>query len=471
MIFSSSCQSMKPPKSPHLSAIAFLALLFFFAPQRAEAEDYKFNGGSTASAWGTTTFWTPNGTPGASDNIIGFGGLGGSLTFNSSREISNMTHNTSDSTLTNSLIRGIGTLSLTIGGNLSVDFNDGSLSILPNTTSHNISVLIAGDITVSNGTLNLGSTTVANGLFALSQTNTSTTTVGGALNLNLTNNAVATLGHIAMSDGTLTLNLGGSTAGGTIVSSLAGSTGTVRGGTGSNATTTLTINSTTNTIYSGILANGSSSNVLTVVKTGAGTQVLSGVNTYTGSTTVEAGTLQIDGSTAAASAVTVQSAGVLGGVGTVGGNTTIQAGATLAPGNSPGVLSFGSNLTLEGNVVMELNGLVRGTGYDGIDVAGALAYGGGLTLNFGTTFANGSSFSLFDFGSATGSFETITLEGSYIGTLVNSGGVWSGNVGGQDFEFVQADGTLSVVPEPSATMLLALAAAGGWALRIRRRFS
>jgi trimeric autotransporter adhesin len=221
--------------------------------------------------------------------------------------------------------------------------------------------------------------------------------------------------------------------------------------------------------YSAALTDIGTSTGNGFAKLGAGTLVLDGTNTYTGVTQVRAGTLVVDGSTASGSAVTVASGATLGGSGVIAGATTIQPGGSLAPGNSPGVLSFGSDLTLEGAVVMELNGLTRATQYDGIDVGGQLNYGGTLTLNFGSVFTDGDSFNLFDFASTTGTFDSITFAGAYIGALANDSGVWTGNIGGQDFSYLDSTGQLNVVPEPSTYALCALAAGSWGALRFLRR--
>jgi fibronectin-binding autotransporter adhesin len=209
-------------------------------------------------------------------------------------------------------------------------------------------------------------------------------------------------------------------------------------------------------------------------KTGAGILNLDANNSYTGTTTVSEGTLLVNSTNSGSGALIVNSGATLGGSGTIGGNTLISSGATLSPGNSPGVLNILGDLTLEGTVVMELNGLARGSQYDGINVGGTLYYGGALTLNFGNTFNAGDSFNLFDFTDSNGFFDSITLEGSYSGSLTRnaSNSTWTGSIGGQDFAFYDVSGTLEVVPEPSTYALLILAGAGlaghVWRRRARR---
>ncbi len=105
-----------------------------------------------------------------------------------------------------------------------------------------------------------------------------------------------------------------------------------------------------------------------LVKEGAGTITLAGINTYTGTTSVNAGTLRINGSTASASAVTVANLATLGGNGAIGGAITVNSGGTLAPGNSVGTLTSGSSVTLNGHLAIEING----AGCDRLNVAGNL---------------------------------------------------------------------------------------------------
>ncbi|MGA7489575.1 MAG: autotransporter-associated beta strand repeat-containing protein [Xanthobacteraceae bacterium] len=87
------------------------------------------------------------------------------------------------------------------------------------------------------------------------------------------------------------------------------------------------------------------------VQAGPGTTVLTANNTYTGATTVSAGTLRVSGSIAASSGVIVNSGATLGGTGTVTGrvaSTTINNGGTLAPGdNAVGALVIAGNLVFQ----------------------------------------------------------------------------------------------------------------------------
>ena len=206
---------------------------------------------------------------------------------------------------------------------------------------------------------------------------------------------------------------------------------------------------------------------------GSGTTILTGHNTYTGTTSVSAGSLLINGNQSAVSgAVLVAAGATIGGSGTTGG--AISVDGILSPGNSPGVFTAAS-VILGGSStsLFEINGAARGTQYDGVTITAdsGLTYGGALSLAFGNASAFGATtFDLFSFtGTPSGNFTSVTSTGFYAGTWSLASGAWSLESGGQTLSFTPSTGDLVVtVPEP-ATCIVALAAIACGALVIRRR--
>jgi autotransporter-associated beta strand protein len=223
--------------------------------------------------------------------------------------------------------------------------------------------------------------------------------------------------------------------------------------------------------FGGVLGNASGA--LSLVKIGSGVQTLAGANTYSGPTSVSAGTLLVNGDQSGATgAVTVAAGATLGGSGTIGGAVTVNG--ILSPGNSPGVLTVPS-LLLGGSStsLFEINGTTRGTLYDGMNIttASGLTYGGALLLSFGngSAFANDTTFDLFSFtGTPSSDFSSVTSTGFYAGTWTLSSGIWSLDSGGQKLSFVPATGDFIVaVPEPSTLVLLGGLAVVGFLARRR----
>jgi autotransporter-associated beta strand protein len=202
-----------------------------------------------------------------------------------------------------------------------------------------------------------------------------------------------------------------------------------------------------------------------LIKTGTGTLALNAVNSYTGTTTVTAGTLLVNGSIGAG-AVGVGINGTLGGgsstAGLIGGNVTVDG--TLAPGSSPGTLALAGDLTFNStaSLLWEIDPtapLTLGLGVnDLVTVGGDLTLDGILHVTGTGSFsgvANGSSWTLITYSG------TLTDNLLTLGTLptLDVGSSWSLDTG------TAGQVNLTVIPEPRAALLGGL----GLLLILRRR--
>lgn len=208
--------------------------------------------------------------------------------------------------------------------------------------------------------------------------------------------------------------------------------------------------------FAGDLSNGTGTLLLN--KSGTSTWVLSGDNTYTGATTVSAGSLIINGDQSAATgAVAVNGTSTLGGSGTTGGTITVAAGAKLAPGNAGvGNLATGGGLNISamaggaGTLVYELNSTAAS---DKITVAG--------TLNIGSGSLGLGDFAFTNLGGmSAGTYKLITGASPASGTLdaTNTTGTLDDfdlelAINGNDIELVVTGGPDNDFTDWAATFL------------------
>lgn len=244
---------------------------------------------------------------------------------------------------------------------------------------------------------------------------------------------------------------------------------------------------------SGIAVNapGTGSNLgsISFTKKGAGTQVLTGLNTYTGTTQVLGGNLQIGAGSIGQSgtgAVIVstslgESKAILSGTGTVKGAATVTDGVVRpgdAGGTAVGSLLFDSSLTFNPTSTATL---AEFTILDD-QISDQILVLGSVTLNGNTNFSvslddsytpvEGHSWTLMD-------WAELNLNGFSLGENLRSGGYGGGNLFLQELDGYLWDisiindagyGSLNLsivaVPEPSRLLLLL---AGWCGLCLRRR--
>jgi autotransporter-associated beta strand protein len=281
------------------------------------------------------------------------------------------------------------------------------------------------------------------------------TTAAGATNTINLNGGTLTANQIKATNatGTRVINFNGGTlknAGGnsnglgaTFLASGVASTANVRNGgaiidTNGNATTIGQA-----LVHSTIGGDNATDGGLT--KQGAGTLTLSAANTYTGNTTISAGTLALASTGSLTSTV-----------------LSIAAGATFDV-SAKSSFSLASNtitLTLDGSSI----GLIN-AGTLAVDLTSAA-----LTLNLTTGTPAASYDFLTSTNAATGNLASVSLSGSFSGSLTRVGDIWSGTSGGYSFSLDQTSGALSItaVPEPHE-FALAIVALLGVMIYARRR--
>ena len=162
--------------------------------------------------------------------------------------------------------------------------------------------------------------------------------------------------------------------------------------------------------------------------TGAGILALNNAaNTFTGASSINAGTLLVNGATQATATFSIASGATIGGTGTVSGSVTVASGGHLAPGTSPGQTTI-SALTLASgsNYDVEIGGTTAGSEYDQTIVTTSVSLNGAIlntTAFGGFTPSGGQIYRIIDNqsgGAVTGTFSGLA-EGALISNFLGSG--------------------------------------------------
>jgi autotransporter-associated beta strand protein len=388
----------------------------------------QLQGGITIGAEALSLTGTGVSTDGALRNISGSNTYGGAITLAGASRIN------SDADLL-TFSGGIsGAQNLTIGGAGNTTISGAIATSTGTLTKDGAGTLILSANNTYSGATAVGTSGGANAgtlqLSGVGKISTAATTLfGGTLDLNGINQSITTLSlgggasgsTAAVTTGSGTLALGGTVtfsaannANGASISGnldLGGATRTFTIGDSSAAVADLTV--------SAAISNGP------LTKNGAGTLVLSGINTYTGTTTVSAGNLTVSSGSAISDSGSVTLTNAAGAILYVAQSETI--GNLSGGGASGGDISIASGQTLTANQssATTFAGIISGSGGFAKNGTGTLTlsstntYQGATTINAGAVALTGSN---------TASATTINSGGTLIGTgsagavTVNSGG-------------------------------------------------
>jgi autotransporter-associated beta strand protein len=355
----------------------------------------------------------------------------------------------SRSFVVNNSISGYGGITVDGGGRLSLNASNsflGPLSVnagtlllaYPNaqsgTTLNNNAVVRvahsgafgAGDLTMSPANNSTGRLELSNNISVLA---------GKTLSLNARSSSTDAIRNVA---GTNTLAAAisfGSGGGNYWIQSDAGQltlSGTIDSA--ATGTRTLTLRGTAAGVVSGAIQDGSAT--VPVTKTGSGTWTLTGINTYSGATDVNGGTLLVNGRLNGGGAVSVNSSGTLGGNGIILGAVTVNSGGTLAPGAGLSALTISNALTLNvgSTNFFKLNKSTKTN--DSVRGLTSVVFGGTLQVtNLAGTMTSTNAFKLFYASSFSGAFSSLSPA------LPAAGLRWNTNT-------LAVDGTLRITNAP-----------------------
>jgi autotransporter-associated beta strand protein len=371
------------------------------------------------------------------------------------------------------------------GATLQLDVATGLNEVIPNSAAVTVNGLL--NFASGGGTETIGSlagsgtvSSVVSGTYSLVVGGSGSGTFSGVIS-----NGSGVVGLTKSGAGTLSVSGPNSYTGGTTISSgtlqigSGGTSGFIAGNVLNNAT--LAFNRSNALSFSGTISGTGG-----LSKQAAGLLTFAGVNSYSGLTTISAGTLALSGVGSigtgglnlgtsgspgvfdllglTAGSYSLPSSASLSGVGTLSGSgKSLAVLGSLAPGNSAGTITLGSGFTLDlsqsGSSVFEITNPTYTAGtYDLVAGDGSVVFGGILNLAFsGGSYADGTNvLQLFaNTGGRSGNFSAVNATGL---------------AAGQSATFNPVTGFITVVPEPSTyAMALAGLACGGYSMLRRRK--
>jgi hypothetical protein len=203
----------------------------------------------------------------------------------------------------------------------------------------------------------------------------------------------------------------------------------------------------------------------------SGVSLLASSPSFTGTINSLDGTFSLDNSSS--SAVTVSNGGTLKGNGGSAPSITVGGGGTIAPGHSPGCLTAGSQLVINGTYQAEIAGTTACSQYDQITSGGTTDLTGStLTASLlnGFTPAVGNSFTIIKNtggGAITGTFAGLPEGGTFTVGSITFAITYQGN-GENDVVLTVASIAAPAAAAPTApdTGLALIAAHPGTVLAI-----
>ena len=160
-------------------------------------------------------------------------------------------------------------------------------------------------------------------------------------------------------------------------------------------------------VWASGLKDGSTSLRLTLDKNDSGTWTLTGNNTYTGQTVINAGTLVVNGALSGSSNVLVFPGAAMAGSGTISGAVTNSG--SIFPGEEGKLGTFTINNVLLQDFGSLASFDVSSAGNDQIRGITTLICGGTLKVNVSGTLSGYSIFKLIDAQNISGTFDALDL--------------------------------------------------------------